>query len=45
MFFYEDQYGFLKNKSTTDALLELTQGCYSALDSKDHLISVFFRIQ
>ena len=38
---YEDQYGFLRNKSTTDAILKFTQECYSALNSKEHLISVF----
>ena len=31
---YEDQCGFLKNKSTTDALLKFTLDCNSALNSK-----------
>ena len=38
---FEDQYGFLKNKSTTDAILKFTQECYAALNSKQPLISVF----
>ena len=38
---YEDQYGFFKNRSTTDAILKIAQGCYSALNSEEHLISVF----
>jgi len=38
---YEDQYGFLKNESTTDAILKFTQECYSALNGRLHLISVF----
>ena len=31
----------LKNKSTFDAILKFTQECYSALNKKEHLISVF----
>ena len=32
--FYENQYGFLKNKSTTDAILKLTDECFSNLNQK-----------
>ena len=37
---YEDRYGFLKNESTTEAILKFNQECYSALYSEEHLISV-----
>ena len=36
--FYENQYGFLKNKSTTDAILSFVDQCYSNFDNKTHLI-------
>ena len=39
--FYENQYGFLKNKSTTDAILRFVDQCYSNFDNKTHLISIF----
>jgi len=38
---YSDQYGFLKNKSTTDAILRFTDCCYSNFNRKEFLISVF----
>ena len=39
--FYKEQYGFLKNKSTTDAILRFTDEIYEAFNSKKPLISVF----
>ena len=38
----EEQYGFLKNKSTTKAILEFTLEC-SVLNSKEYLVSVFIK--
>ena len=37
---HEDQRGFLKNNSTTVAILKFTQEFYCALKSNEHLISV-----
>ena len=37
----EHQCSFLKNKSTTDAILKFTQESYSAFNCKEQLISVF----
>ena len=39
--FYENQYGFLKNKSTTDAILKFTDECFTNFNEKTHLISIF----
>jgi hypothetical protein len=36
-----DQYGFQKNKSTTDAILQLSEYIYDSLNSKNHALSVF----
>jgi hypothetical protein len=36
-----DQYGFQKNKSTTDAILQLSEYIYDSLNSKNHTLSVF----
>ena len=41
---YEDQYGFLKNKSTSDAILKFTQEFCSSSNKKEHLISVFLYV-
>ena len=38
---YPDQYGFLKNKSTTDAILKFSDCCYANFNDKNFLISVF----
>ncbi len=38
---YEDQYGFIKNKCTTDAILKFTDNCYSCFNNKNFLLSVF----
>ena len=39
--FYDNRYGFLKNKSKTDAILKLEGQCFSKFDQKTHLISFF----
>ncbi|KAI3381283.1 hypothetical protein SNEBB_002555, partial [Seison nebaliae] len=39
------QFGFRKNKSTQDAMVQFTELLYSALDSKQHCISVFIDLQ
>ena len=39
--FYSDQYGFLKKKSTTDAILKFTDLCYSTFKNKQLLMSIF----
>jgi hypothetical protein len=35
------QYGFQKDKSTVDALVDLTEFIYAALNNKEHCLSVF----
>ena len=39
--FYSDQYGLLKNKSTTDTLLKFIDLCYSIFNNKQLMISIF----
>ena len=39
--FYEEQYGFLKNNSATDAILRFTDEIYETFNSKKSLASVF----
>ena len=36
-----EQFGFRKNSNTSDAILEFLDNAYSAIDSKENLISVF----
>lgn len=38
---YSDQYGFLKNRSTTDAILKFTDCCCSSLNEGSYLMSIF----
>lgn len=38
--FSDYQYGFLKNRSTKDAIFNFTESIYDALDSKNHNISI-----
>ncbi len=38
---FEDQFGFRKDKSTCDALLKFTELCYTCLNNKKVLLSVF----
>lgn len=38
--FAPSQFGFLKNKSTNDALFELTEKIYESLNSKNHHLSI-----
>jgi hypothetical protein len=40
-----NQFGFQKGKSTTDAILSLTEYIYDALNSKKHIISIFVDLQ
>ena len=37
----KNQFGFQKNKSTSDAILLFTEQCYQNLENKNHLISVY----
>ena len=39
--FHKDQYGFLKTKSNTDAILKITYECFSSADNKQIMISFF----
>jgi hypothetical protein len=39
--FSRNQFGFQKNKSTTDAILNLIDKIYNALNKKDHTLSLF----
>ena len=36
-----NQFGFQKNKNTSDALLEFTDNIYDALNNKQHFLSIF----
>ena len=40
-FFYKQQYGFLKGKTTTDAILRFSDEVYESFNNKKSLISVF----
>ena len=39
--FFEDEYGFVKNKSTADAIIKFTDECYASLDDIKYMISIF----
>ena len=39
--FYGDQFGFLKHKSTCDAILKFTDKCYTTLNDREIMLSVF----
>lgn len=41
----ESQFGFIKGKSTNDAIKNLTAEIYKALDNKDKCLTVFFDLQ
>ena len=41
---YNKQFGFLKNKSTTDAILNFVQHCLDNFNAKRYLISIFLDI-
>ena len=43
--FNDSQFGFLKDKSTTEALLTVIEKCYDSLNKKQHLINVFIDIK
>ena len=43
--FSSSQFGFLKNKSTTDALIHLTDHIYQALNVKNHHISILLDLK
>ena len=43
--FSHSQFGFLKNKSTTDALVNLTEHIYESLNSKNHHISILIDLK
>ena len=38
---HNKQFGFIKEKSTSDAFIELTEYIYRCLNNKEHCISVF----
>ena len=38
---YEKQFGFLKQKSISDAILKFADFCYSAIDNQEIALSVF----
>ena len=38
---YENQFGFQKHKSTSDAILKFTDFCYSAINNQEVTLSVF----
>ena len=43
--FSDSQFGFLKGKSTTDALIHLVENIYESLNSRKHHISVLIDLQ
>ena len=43
--FSEKQFGFLKNKSTQDALLNFTEAIYDSLNSRHHNISILIDLK
>ena len=38
---YHKQFGFQKNKSTSDAILLFTEQCYQSLENRNNLISIY----
>ena len=42
---YNSQYGFLRGKSTSDALVELTELIYNSLNEKSHHLSIFIDLK
>jgi len=37
---YENQFGFLKHRSTTDAILSFTDNCYNCLNNSEYMINI-----
>ena len=38
---YDDQYGFLRGRSTTDAILKFTDCCYNSLNSRNYVAAIY----